>query len=135
MTDFERSFRPTPDELSPARAALRTWLGQVGVDAEATANVLIVTSELVTNGVFHDGGDLITLRADRRNGDVSVEVTTVDHLPGQHPTYREVEEAEEGGRGLNIVHAFSHGYKVVTHDHERVTTCLVHAGSSIAAPH
>jgi hypothetical protein len=31
---------------------------------DATADVLVVTSELVINGVFHDGGDLITVRAD-----------------------------------------------------------------------
>jgi anti-sigma regulatory factor (Ser/Thr protein kinase) len=128
MTPFERSFAPRPDELPAARAALRTWLHDVGVDGEdATADVLIVTSELVTNGVFHDGGDMITLRADRQDGDVSIEVTTVDHLPGRHPTYREVEESLEGGRGLTIVRALSHGYRVIRHGHERVTVCRVTA--------
>jgi anti-sigma regulatory factor (Ser/Thr protein kinase) len=126
MTAFERKFPPQPAELPPARAALKAWLHDVGVDGEdATADVLVVASELVTNGVFHDGGDPITLRADRQDRDVSIEVTTVDHLPGQHPTYRDVEDSAEGGRGLEIVHALSHGYSVLRHDNERVTECRV----------
>jgi anti-sigma regulatory factor (Ser/Thr protein kinase) len=126
MTAFERKFCPDPAELPPARAALRAWLHDVGVDGEnATANVLVVTSELVTNGVFHDGGGLITVRAHKQDCDVSIEVTTVDHLPGRHPTYRDVEDSVERGRGLEIVHALSHGYSVLSHDHERVTACQV----------
>jgi anti-sigma regulatory factor (Ser/Thr protein kinase) len=135
MTAFERRFPPQPAELPPARAALRSWLDDVGVDDDdATADVLVVTSELVTNGVLHDGGDLITLRADRQDGDVSIEVTTVDHLPGRHPTYRDVENSVEGGRGLEIVHALSHDYSVAHHDHERVTECQVTTSHTDAAP-
>jgi anti-sigma regulatory factor (Ser/Thr protein kinase) len=126
MTAFERKFPPDPAELPPARAALRAWLRDVGVDGDdATADVLVVTSELVTNGVFHDGGDLITLRAERQPREVSIVVTTVDHLPGRHPTYRDVENSSEGGRGLAIVHALSHGYSVHRQDNERVTACRV----------
>jgi anti-sigma regulatory factor (Ser/Thr protein kinase) len=128
MTAFERKFPPSLAELPPARVALRAWLHDVGVDGEdATADVLVVTSELVTNGVFHDGGDLITVRADRQDCDVSIEVTTVDHLPGQHPTYRDVEASRDGGRGLAIVHALSHGYRVLRNDNKRVTACRVTA--------
>jgi anti-sigma B factor antagonist len=69
VTAFERRFPPQPAELPAARAALRAWLRDVGVDGvNATADVLVVASELVTNGVFHDGGDLITLRADWHDG-------------------------------------------------------------------
>lgn len=126
MKAFERSFPPQPAEIAPARAALRAWLRNAGVEGEdSTADVLIVTSELVTNGVFHDGGGLITLRADRQDCDVSIEVTTVDHLPGQHPTYRDVEDSADGGRGLEIVRALSHGYRVLREGHERVTECRV----------
>jgi anti-sigma regulatory factor (Ser/Thr protein kinase) len=126
VTAFERKFPPQSAELPPARAALRAWLHHAGVDGEdAASDVLVVSSELVTNGVLHDGGDLITLRADRQDGDVSIEVTTVDHRPGQHPTYRDVDDSAEGGRGLDIVHALTHGYRVVRHDNERVTACQV----------
>jgi len=125
---FEIAFPPNPDELPGARAALRTWLQEVGIDGEhATADVLIVTSELVTNGVFHDGGGPITLRAAEHRGDVSIEVTTVDHLPGHRPTYRDVEGSAEGGRGLTIVRALSRGYDVQQHDRQRVTTCWIPA--------
>ena len=135
MTGFERSFAPEPAQLAPARVALKAWLRDVGVDgADATADVLVVSSELVTNGIFHDGGDLITLRADRQERDVSIEVTTVDHLPGQHPTYRDVEDSAEGGRGLAIVRALSHGYSVLRHDNERVTECQVTTSEDDPAP-
>jgi anti-sigma regulatory factor (Ser/Thr protein kinase) len=135
MTAFERHIPPQPSELPPARAALTTWLHDVGVeDEDATADVLVVASELVTNGVIHDGGDLITLKADRQDNDVSIEVTTVDHPPGQHPTYRDVEASDEGGRGLPIVRALSHGYRVLRHDHERVTTCEVDASATPEGP-
>lgn len=126
MTAFERKFPPEPAEVPPVRVALSAWLRDVGIDGEdATADVLVVSSELVTNGVFHDGGGLITLRADRQEQDVAIEVTTVDHLPGRHPTYRDVEDSLEGGRGLAIVHALTHGYSVVRHDHRRVTACRI----------
>jgi anti-sigma regulatory factor (Ser/Thr protein kinase) len=129
MTAFERKFPPDPAQLPPTRAALRAWLHDVGVYGEdATSDVLVVSSELVTNGVFHDGGALITLRADRQDGDVAIEVTTVDHLPGHHPTYRDVEDSLDGGRGLSIVQALSHGYSVVRRDNERVTVCRVATG-------
>lgn len=131
MTAFERHFPPQPAEVPSARAALKAWLRDAGVDeADPTADVLVVTSELVTNGVLHDGGDLITLRADRHNGDVSIEVTTVDHLPGRHPTYRDVEHSADAGLGLAIVQALSHGYRVARQDHERVTTCRVAVNSA-----
>jgi anti-sigma regulatory factor (Ser/Thr protein kinase) len=134
MTAFERKIAPQPAELPAARAALRSWLHDVGVDGEhATADVLVVSSELVTNGVLHDGGDLITLRADRQEAEVSIEVTTVDHLPGRHPSYRDVEDSDEGGRGLEIVQALSHDYSVVRHDHERVTECRVTTSDDDAA--
>ena len=126
MKVFERTMRPKPSELPGARAALRGWLHDVGVDGtDAASDVLIVSSELVTNGVFHDGGGLIKLRAEKQDGEVVIEVTTVDHLPGRGPTYRDVEGSADGGRGLEIVHALSHGYIVVRADRERVTACRV----------
>jgi len=135
MTAFERKITPDPAELPAARAALRAWLCDVGIDGEdATADVLVVSSELVTNGVVHDGGDLITLRVDRRDREVSIEVTTVDHLPGRHPTYRDVEESADAGRGLKIVQALCHGYNVIRRDHERITECRITTSDRDAAP-
>ena len=126
MKGFERKFRPVLAELPGARGALRAWLRDVGVDGEdAAADVLVVTSELVTNGVFHDGGDLITVRANKRDGEVAVEVTTVDHPPGHRPPDRDLADPLDGGRGLVIVKAFSHDFAVVHDDDQRVTTCRV----------
>ena len=126
MTAFERTFPPEPGQLPGARAALRAWLDHAGVAGEdAISDVLVVSSELVTNGVLHDGGGMITLRVEMREGDVCLEVTTVDHLPGRRPTYRDVEESADGGRGLDVVHALSRGYAIVRSDQERVTRCKI----------
>jgi anti-sigma regulatory factor (Ser/Thr protein kinase) len=123
---FERKFRPELAELPGARGALRAWLHDVGIDGDdAAADVLVVTSELVTNGVFHDGGDLITMRADKEDGEVAVEVTTVDHRPGHPPPDRDLKDPLDGGRGLAIVRAFSHDLSVVHDDDRRVTTCRI----------
>ncbi|HLY83805.1 MAG TPA: ATP-binding protein [Acidimicrobiales bacterium] len=126
MKSFERKFRPELGELPAARGALRAWLHDVGVEGEdATADVLVVASELVTNGVFHDGGDLITVRADKRDGEVAVEVTTVDHVPGYQPPDRDLQDPLDGGRGLAIVRALSREFSVVQVDDQRVTTCRI----------
>jgi anti-sigma regulatory factor (Ser/Thr protein kinase) len=123
---FERKLRPMLGEVPATRGALRAWLHEVGVDGEdATADVLVVTSELVTNGVFHDGGDLITVRADKVAGEVAVEVTTVDHPPDYVPPDRELQDPLDGGRGLAIVRAFSHDFSIVQDDDQRVTSCRV----------
>jgi anti-sigma regulatory factor (Ser/Thr protein kinase) len=123
---FERKVRPDPGELPGTRAALRRWLRDVGVvGVDSTDDVLIVSSELVTNGVVHDGGALITMRAERLGHEVAIEVTTVDHLPGHRPTYRDVEDSVDGGHGLEIVHALSHDYTVRRSDNERITACSV----------
>jgi hypothetical protein len=56
---------------------------------------------------------------------VAVEVTTVDHPRGYSPPDRDLADPLDGGRGLAIVRAFSHGFAVVQDDDQRVTTCRV----------
>ncbi len=126
MGGFERTLPPHLIELPKARAALSLWLHDAGVHGEnETSDVLVVASELVTNGVFHDGGDVITMRVDNHDCEVFIEVTTIDHLPGRRPTHRELEASDEEGRGLALVHALSHDYRVVCRDRARITTCQV----------
>jgi hypothetical protein len=45
------------------------------VPALDATDVLVVTSELVINGVFHDGGDLIRVRAEGGTGDAKARLS------------------------------------------------------------
>jgi len=76
-----------------------------------------------SHGVFHDGGDLITLRADRQDRAVSIEVTTVDHLPRRDPTTETSKTPRSTAAASTSSRALTHGYRVVRHDNERVTAC------------
>lgn len=106
--------------------ALRQWLGNVGkVGEEESEDILLVASELVTNGVYHDGGDLITVRVERRQGKVAIEVTTVEHAPGRRPRYRDITDPLETGRGLSVVRSLSEGFSIIMRGDQRVTSCHV----------
>jgi anti-sigma regulatory factor (Ser/Thr protein kinase) len=126
MTPFERRLPPEPQEVPPARAALRAWLEAAGVeDQEAAFDVLVVASELVTNGVFHDGGDMITVRAQLDAEEVVLEVTTIDSAPGLESHTRGFQDPLDGGRGLAIVRAFSKGLAITRRGASRVTRCRI----------
>jgi anti-sigma regulatory factor (Ser/Thr protein kinase) len=112
-----------------SRATVRAFLNEVGVPPSRVDGILLVVSELVTNGVIHDGGDDIVLRVDGEDHkDLKVEVVTADRLPDQMPYDRKLVAREEAGRGLLIVDAFSD--EVVTNEVEgrRETMCLFRGG-------
>lgn len=128
-TTFERRVPPEPREVPSFRAELEQWLRTVGDIGQAvTSDVLLVATELVTNGVYHDGADLIGITVERRADEVVIEVTTVEHPPGWRPHYRDFTDPIEGGRGLAIVQVLAQGFSVVQRGKRRVSSC------SIAAP-
>jgi serine/threonine-protein kinase RsbW len=102
------SVPPTAEMLSSVRHTVLDWLAGAGFRGEGAHDVLIVVSELVTNGVIHDGGDDIELYLTKDDNGISIEVVTV----GQ----RSVREARplpditgmaESGRGLIVVDALT----------------------------
>lgn len=101
----ELEFEADDQEPSRARAAVRESLGSV-LPHSALLNVVLMTSELVTNGVVHSaGGRSVGLRLTKFPDAVRVEVddpgagfdpsgpAVPDQLPGP----------EMGGRGLFVV--------------------------------
>lgn len=95
------------DDQAPsrARAAVRESLGPVLSDA-ALANVVLMTSELVTNGVIHSsGGRTVGLRLSRFADGVRVEVDDpgAGFDPSATPAGDAVPAPGEGGRGLFVV--------------------------------
>ncbi len=123
MARFERRFAPRLEELGPARQALQAWLDESGVPPPASWDVLVVASELSTNGIIHDGGAPIVLRAVRDPVRVHLEVQTTDLPAGASPRARIKRDADEMGRGLQIVDALADRVSTRKEGLRRTVTC------------
>jgi anti-sigma regulatory factor (Ser/Thr protein kinase) len=108
-----------------ARHRVRDWMAGAGWPARATNDVLLVISELVTNGIIHDGAkDIEVSVALDELGGASVEVVTAD-LPSGHtsPDVRAVSDPVERGRGLALVDALSDALSIEDRGGRRRTAC------------
>ena len=95
-----------------ARDAVAEWLG----DRTQTGDVVLATSELVTNAVRHGGAedDHIELHATQRDSVIRVSVTQRDG-PDRLPPGKLPPPTEEQRRGLAIVHVISDRWGVDAH--------------------
>jgi hypothetical protein len=99
--DLALSIPPVPQAVCHARHRVRDWMAGAGWPARATNDVLLVISELVTNGIIHEGAKDTEVSVARDElGGASVEVVTAD-LPSGHtsPDVRVVSDPAERGRG------------------------------------
>ena len=105
---------PGPEAPGAARAAVSRWLeGATG--AAALADILLVVSEVVTNSVRHAGiseDDLITVRAQRSEGRLRLEVEDAGAGGPSGVTRRVATVAPAGGFGLNLVDLLSERWGV-----------------------
>ena len=123
MEPFEYRCDPQPDCVTRVRHALARWLEAARVHGERAYDALLVATELVTNGVLHDGGDHVTFRAWRGRDSVSIEVHTVDSA-GPPPAYlRRVDDPLEGGRGMILVEALTDEHAIHVAGAERTVSC------------
>lgn len=95
----EARFGPDPDSAKRARLALEEVLASAAVDPEATANALLVLSEIITNVIRHARTDF-TVRAEVKDRTLRVEVLDYDPRP---PMLQSVDAASTSGRGLHMV--------------------------------
>ncbi|MGH2719017.1 MAG: ATP-binding protein [Actinomycetota bacterium] len=136
-------FDPSPDQLPAARHALRAWLDSAGFAPEVAEDAVLVAAELIGNGVLHDGGGPITVRAAREPGQLRIEVLTIDHPFVFPPPWLERLRSpfhDEGGLGLKIVEALTCHLAIDRHDGARRVSCALpvepeclartHAGSA-----
>ena len=100
---------PEPASVPAARHFVREFLTEEGVDAVLALPALLLTSELVTNGVIHAHTDL-DLRAALANDSLRVEV--VDHGGGRPVRGHAAHDAERG-RGLTVVSELATRWGVV----------------------
>jgi anti-sigma regulatory factor (Ser/Thr protein kinase) len=90
---------PEPASVPAARQFVREFLTEEGVGAVLALPAVLLTSELVTNGVIHAHTEL-DLRAALANDSLRVEV--VDHGGGRPVRGHAADDAERG-RGLAVV--------------------------------
>lgn len=74
-----------------------------GLDA-LVGDVLLITSELLTNALLHSGTTEITLNLAVRDG--CLRITVVDGIPGRAER-RDADDEAETGRGLSLVEVLS----------------------------
>lgn len=79
---------------------LRLW----GVDAAAADTVVLLVSELVTNGIRHGSGPGVTLRLSRTGGLLRVEVDDGNPSPA---VVTAAGPDDEHGRGMALVQALA----------------------------
>ncbi|SDC87124.1 SpoIIE family protein phosphatase [Nocardioides lianchengensis] len=104
-----------------ARRAVADQLGRWGVRAEAVDDLVLITSELVTNALVH-ARPPIDLRLRRTGHQVVLEVRDRAQL---RPRRRRPEESDENGRGLNIVEVLSESWGTRTNESGKTVWCSV----------
>jgi GAF domain-containing protein/anti-sigma regulatory factor (Ser/Thr protein kinase) len=105
-----------PADLSSpgrARAFVASLLEGWGLDV-LTDTAMLLTSELVTNGVRHAGTGMRL--AVSRNGEWRVRIAVTDHAPTVGVRVGLSDEDAEGGRGLFLVEHMSSGWGSVADD-------------------
>ena len=127
MVRLELAVPPIPSSVPEARSAVRAWLDRLPYSEQTRADVLIVLSELVTNGVLHDGGSAITVSATGDRTGIFLEVDTADRLPTSTSYHREMGDPSEAGRGLAIVSALTDSVTTVADRGRRHVRCHLSA--------
>ncbi len=108
---FEYRFSPSPATIPLGRHLLADWLGHLAVDEDERADLLLMASELCSNGIRHASGAPggLALRAWAEGASVVVEVE--DDGAGFEVAERyddEMPDVEaEQGRGLFVVEALA----------------------------
>jgi PAS domain S-box-containing protein len=112
---FEMGFTADARHLGPSRAALRTWLTQVGVGNDQIQDMLVAAGEAVANAIEHghrnrpDG--LISVRASAVVDGLQVSVVDT----GAWKTPREV-PGEYRGRGIALMRCLVHDLSIQSND-------------------
>jgi anti-sigma regulatory factor (Ser/Thr protein kinase) len=120
---------PVPSSVPSARREVRAWLEALPVDPDTRDDVLLVLSELVTNGVLHNGGEVIAVSASGSRAGVCLEVDTADRTNDavSRSPYRELSDASESGRGLALVAALADSVVTVAGSGRRQVRCHLSA--------
>ena len=103
----ETQLVPDPISAVAARQLIEAALQRWG-DDDTTEVATLLTTELVTNAIVHARTDF-ALRVVTHENRLRVEVCDLSHDP---PRLVPIQDAEEHGRGLHLVHALSASWGV-----------------------
>jgi len=123
MAHLELSVPPIPSSVPASRRKLRAWLDSLPCNEETREDVLVVLSELVTNGVIHDGGAAIAVMATSDASGIVLEVDTADGMSPTSAYHRRIADTSEAGRGLAIVSALADSVTMVAARGRRHVRC------------
>jgi len=102
---------PTPVNVGAARRFVRQELSEQRSDipAHAVDDLVLATSELVTNAISYSTGGTVRVAVERGRGSVSVAVTSAGMAPDVGPVdaWEQPEPQALTGRGLAIVREVS----------------------------
>jgi len=101
----------TPASVGAARRKVRDLLDTWGVGADTTDNVLLMTSELVTNALTHTASERVVCRLRLSAGRLHIEVED-ENRGGTLPAQRIPGPDEQCGRGLLLVGMLSSDWGV-----------------------
>jgi anti-sigma regulatory factor (Ser/Thr protein kinase) len=119
---IERRLPSEPAAVASARHHVGRWLDASGIDADRSADVLAVTSELVTSGVLHGGRAPIDVRAWVAADDVYVEVVSGQDAEDRSATALP-DDPDAELRSLGIVAMLSDGRAVRVGDDWSAVCC------------
>lgn len=121
MRILEWRVDPVPSSVPAVRRQVRADLVALGVPEEAVHAVLLVLSELLTNGVIHDGAEQIVIRLEVKNSAVAFTVVTAEGADRPEPAGMR-SDPEETGRGLPIVAAVADDVAIDLTEDRRATS-------------
>ncbi|MGW0707198.1 ATP-binding protein [Streptomyces sp. NPDC002643] len=101
----------TPASAGEARRTVRELLDEWGVSAETREDVLLITSELVTNALTHTTSEWIVCRLQMTGQRLRIEVEDQSGGDAQ-PTRRRPGPDDQNGRGLMLVGMLSSDWGV-----------------------
>lgn len=119
LQTIELELPPSPASIGRARDALSSL---EDVPPEVHQSAMLVTSELVTNGIRHgsdDPGAVLTFRAQRFDRTLMLEVLN-DATTGERPLVQAGDPLRPDGRGLAIVALLSDRWGTDTGKQTRV---------------
>jgi anti-sigma regulatory factor (Ser/Thr protein kinase) len=127
MARLALNLPPVPSSVPHSRHRVGAWLDDTGVEIDPAArdDVLVVVTELVTNGVLHDGDAPIAVFADTDQHAVRIDVETMDRPNTGAAATPDWRDPAESGRGLAMVGALSRDLKTEVRDGCRRVSCRV----------
>jgi anti-sigma regulatory factor (Ser/Thr protein kinase) len=126
--DLQITFQPRLEALAEVRRELRAWLDAHVHPAAIIEELLVATDELCTNAVEAAKGGLIQLDARCDGSAIHLAVSNAGHaeedLSRRGEAVPEDPMADDRGRGLTIVRAFTDSLAIVNVDGRTVARAV-----------